>query len=140
MKILVIIVGYLFFGYLTYLSLFVPAKADRELKKGNFLKAFNYYRISGNKRKMKVAAHFISNEFDKLEKKIISKRISRKELNRAIEYFPIVKVKYNIFLRLVELLFDRRDEVLISKLIDKISKPAWEDILKKDLRRLQNAE
>ena len=123
-----------------YLDLFVPAKIDREIGKGNYLKAFDYCYMIKNNSKLEEIYGLIESDYNSLVKKVRSRRANRKDLKRIINYFPAMDVKYDLFLRTVELLFEMEDERLINKLINSTKKPAWEKILTKDLKRLKNAE
>lgn len=126
--------------HLVYLNLFVPKKVKQELRKGNYLKAFDYCYMTKNGPKLAEIYRLIELDYKRLAKKIRSKKAKRGDLKRIIKYFPVMDVEYDLFLRTVELLFEMKDQKLINALIRNIEKPAWRKILKEDLKRLKNAE
>ena len=126
--------------HVVYLSVLVPIIVKREIKKGNYLKAFDYCYMTKNSPKLAEIYRLIESDYERLVKKVRSEKAKRGDLKRIINYFPAMKVKYDIFLKTVDLLFEMEDERLINELIGNIRKPAWKRILKKDLKRLKDAE
>ncbi len=127
-------------GNLVYLNIFLPVKISKKIKNRQYLQAFNYCYLLQDSDKIREVGNLIENEFKKLSKKLKERRLERGELKKMIDYLEIIDVDYATFLKIVELLFDREEEKLIIKLIEKTDKPAWKKVLKKDLQELQNAE
>ncbi len=126
--------------HVVYINVFVPRKVKRELEKGNYLKAFDYCYMTRNSPKLAEIHRLIQLDFERLTEKVRAREAKRGDLKRIVNYFQVMDVEYDLFLRTVELLFEKEDEKLINQLIRITEKPAWKRILTKDLKKLRNAE
>ncbi len=125
-------------GSVIYTNLFARKRVMKEISKGNYLKALYYSKYCPEEEKRLTVLRLIRNDFRAIYSNL--EMTSERELDLLIDYMEVLSLRPEVYLNVIERVREVESARLTRKLKSKIDKPAWENILKQDLKTLKNAE
>lgn len=138
MRIVILILLFIFAGNVVYSSLFADKKVMREIQRKNYMKAFHYSKYCPSRKKQLLVLNLIRNDFRSIYSNLDS--VSEKDLDLLIDYMNVLPLRPEVYYDLVEKVRKSKNIRLMRKLRRNTDKPAWALMVKQDIKNLQNAE